>query len=302
MKNALRGAVLLAVSFWGLATAAATDLNTVLRLAPKKPVSLNETHAALAISSKRISGAYHLSGRAKVVAQFRANPNAWEAAWILWNYQDDTHFYYFTLKVNGWELGKRDPNYPGGQRFLATGPAPALKIGAWYSFDVAVIGAQMMVSIDGAPVAIFSDTEAPLYTAGRVGLYTEDADVRFAAVGAPEMGGFGAPASNLSNETPFGDWQLASLQRQGCLRRQGAGRYLGRDRASGLLSISGAASGRHHRRRPAKSRCPRRGRGLLLSSGRLPQSLQLSADYGPRLEDARLHFRQPCECVRLSMV
>ena len=67
----------------------------------------------------------------------------------------------------------------------------------------------MMVSVDGSPVAIFSDTEAPLYTAGRVGVYTEDAGVRFAAIGAPGIGGFGAPASKLSNETPFGDWQLA---------------------------------------------------------------------------------------------
>jgi hypothetical protein len=208
-RQTFRGALVLAISFGGLVTANAVDSNTVLRLAPKKPTSASETHAALAISSKRISGAYHITGRAKVVAQFRASPNAWEAAWILSNYQDDTHFYYLTLKTNGWELGKRDPNYPGGQRFLATGATPALKIGAWYSFDVAVIGAQMMLSIDGSPVSIFCDTEAPLYTAGRIDLYTEDADVRFSAISAPEMGGFGPPASSLSNENPFGDWQLA---------------------------------------------------------------------------------------------
>ena len=59
-------------------------------------------------------------------------------------------------------------------------------------------------------MAIFSDTEAPLYTAGRVGLYTEDADVRFADITAPNVTGFGPPVPNLSGDNkPFGDWFLA---------------------------------------------------------------------------------------------
>lgn len=210
IRHAFRGALMLAISFSGLAIASAADTGTVLRLTPRTPTSAGETHAALTLTSEKVSGTYRITGRAKVVQQLRTTPNAWEVAWILWNYQDDTHFYYFTLKRNGWELGKRDPRHPGGQRFLATGATPALSIGKWYSFDVVVIGAQMMVSIDGSPVAIFSDAEAPLYTSGRVGLYTEDADVRFADITAPNVTGFGSAVPNLSEDNkPFGDWFLA---------------------------------------------------------------------------------------------
>jgi hypothetical protein len=209
VKQAFRAALLLAVSLAPVASSSAADTSVVLRLTPKKPTSASETHASMVLSSGRLSGAYSITGRAKVVAQLRASPNAWEVAWILWNYQDDSHFYYFTLKGIGWELGKRDPRYSGGQRFLATGATPALSIGQWYRFDVAVIGSQMMLSIDGSPVAIFCDTEAPLYTSGRIGLYTEDADVRFTAITAPDVSRFGPSVPSLSEEKTFGDWVLA---------------------------------------------------------------------------------------------
>jgi hypothetical protein len=34
----------------------------------------------------------------------RANP--WDAAWLVWRYTDDQHFYYLVLKPDGFELGK----------------------------------------------------------------------------------------------------------------------------------------------------------------------------------------------------
>src|ERR1700730_10295100 len=71
VRQAFRGALVLAISFAGLAIASAADTNTgtVLRLAPRTPTSAGETHAALALTSEKISGAYHITGRAKVVAQ-----------------------------------------------------------------------------------------------------------------------------------------------------------------------------------------------------------------------------------------
>jgi len=45
-------------------------------------------------------------------------------AWVVFRYIDDDHFYHLALKPSGWELGKTDPSYPGGQRFLTTGTLP----------------------------------------------------------------------------------------------------------------------------------------------------------------------------------
>lgn len=156
--------------------------------APLASVSAAETHASMVIGPA-FSTPYTLTLDMNTFAQLRKNdpPNAWETAWVVWHYTDDEHFYYFTLKPNGWELGKRDPAYPGGQRFLATGPSPTLRVGAWNKVAVAVSGGSMQVSIDGQPVTSFTDGERP-YAAGAIGLYNEDANVRFTDV-AVTLGG-----------------------------------------------------------------------------------------------------------------
>ena len=90
------------------------------------------------------------------------------------------------LKPNGWELGKRDPAYPGGQRFLATGASPAYPVGRRYDVDVAVVEGRTAVRVDGVPLTTFVDQERP-WTGGAVALYTEDAAVRFADVEVLEV-------------------------------------------------------------------------------------------------------------------
>jgi hypothetical protein len=158
---------------------------------PKEPGSTNrlfqrpqtstlpqETHASLTLSNN-LYGDLDLTVRAKTVQQLRtpvANP--WETAWALWRYTDDLHFYYVALKTNGWELGKEDPAYPGAQRYLATGSSPTFSVGTWYSVRVSQIGATITVSIDGREIVSFTDSERP-YTSGSIGLYCEDAYVRF---------------------------------------------------------------------------------------------------------------------------
>jgi hypothetical protein len=89
-------------------------------------------------------------------------------------------FYYLALKPNGWELGKRDPSYPGGQRFLATGEN-AYPIGFWYSVEIEQRGATQTARVDGRRLTTFTDRERP-YLGGSVGLYAEDAEAEFTDV------------------------------------------------------------------------------------------------------------------------
>ncbi|HEY7032060.1 MAG TPA: family 16 glycoside hydrolase [Thermomicrobiales bacterium] len=168
----------------------------VLSERPLASTGQAETHAGLVVSNDHF-GDFTLSVRLRTVQQLRSPlPNQWETAWVLWHYTDDTHFYYFVLKTNGWELGKedgtrRDPDgpacdfpayvnclYPGAQRFFATGHTPAVAPGQWHEVRVRQVGTTMTVWVDGSPVVTFTDTLSP-YPSGAVGLYTEDAYVQF---------------------------------------------------------------------------------------------------------------------------
>ena len=150
----------------------------VLSLKPKVSTRASETHAAL-VTSKKTFSSMEFSARAKTVRQLReGKPNPWESAWLIWNYKDNTHFYYLALKPNGWEVGKADPAYPGAQRFLATGSDKRFPVGTWSSVEVRQVGATMTVWADGKQLTTFTDTERP-YTSGSVGFYNEDAKTIF---------------------------------------------------------------------------------------------------------------------------
>lgn len=155
------------------------DGNTVLVVRPRAAISVDETHAGLA-TGPLVDGDVSVQVSLMTTRQLRigAPPNPWEVGWVAWHYRDDAHFYYFVPKPNGWELGKTDPAYPGGQRFLAAGDEPAFPIGRWYRVAMTQTGTTMAVSVDGKPIVTFTDEERP-YSAGRVALYTEDADVYF---------------------------------------------------------------------------------------------------------------------------
>ncbi|WP_223184799.1 family 16 glycoside hydrolase [Streptomyces sp. CBMA152] len=148
-----------------------------LQLAPEQATDPGTTHAGLVVSLASY-GDVRYEARMRTVKQLRTPaPNSWEVAWLVWGYTDPEHFYYITLKPNGWELGKRDPAYPGGQRFLATGQQP-FPVGKWYSVEVAQHGARLQVAVNTAGLADFTDIERP-YLRGAVGAYTEDARVEF---------------------------------------------------------------------------------------------------------------------------
>ncbi len=153
--------------------------NKYLSLQPKAVTSSGTTSAALVVGPT-LSNDQEITGSTATLQQLRtgSSPNAWEVAWIIWNYSDNYHFYYFTLKPNGWELGKEDPAYPGAQRFLATGTNLSMPIGQWYNFKINQTGTTIKVYVNGTLLTTFTDTERP-YTSGRAGMYTEDARVGF---------------------------------------------------------------------------------------------------------------------------
>lgn len=159
----------------------------VVRLAPATASAPEQTHAAMVVSQKSLAKqCINVTSRFVTQQQLRTGsaPNPWETGWLVWDYADNDHFTYLALKTNGWELGKRDPAYPGGQRFLATGTSYATAVGQWRTTRVKrVVSSDKLSStthvfISGAKVAKFVDTERP-YRAGKVGMYSEDAVVDF---------------------------------------------------------------------------------------------------------------------------
>ncbi|MGB5086223.1 MAG: hypothetical protein WBO09_16860 [Methylocystis silviterrae] len=163
-----------------------------LAIRPKESNSGNETHAGL-ISGPHPSWPVDIKGNLTIEASLHTEkqlrrqnaPNPWEVGWLLWDYVDKTHFYYFIPKPNGWELGKADPAYPGDQRFLASGSRPIYPIGNRYVVKIvqAVTPTSTTISafVDGVLLTTFTDRERP-YSNGLVGFYSEDAAAYFHSV------------------------------------------------------------------------------------------------------------------------
>ena len=185
-------------------------IDNVLILEPMASTRPSETHAALVVSRQSFS---NVTFRAdyRILAQLRIHspPNAWETAWAVFGYTDNTHFYYVAFKTNGWELGKVDPAYTGAQRFLATGEVPASVIGADHHFDIRQEDATITVHLDGTLLTTFTDTERP-YLSGRVGFYSEDARVAFDNVTGSIADDFASyPAIRVSDGSMIGTaWEV----------------------------------------------------------------------------------------------
>lgn len=161
--------------------------NIVLHLAPKAAVRAAETHACLVLGQS-FTGNYSYSVDVTTKDQLRKNspPNPWEVGWVVWDYSNEgtEKFYYFAPKPNGWELGKRDWAYPGGQHFLTSGTTPTTPIGKarrakviqkWEPLPGALT---IWVYLDGIQITRFTDRQRP-YPGGKIGFYTEDAHVHF---------------------------------------------------------------------------------------------------------------------------
>jgi len=190
----------------------------LLEMQPLVSTRAGETHAALAVSNAAFQGPYRFAGQTRTVRQLRAvKPNAWEVSWAFWNFVDNNHLYYFVLKPNGWEVGKRDPRYvvPGvndGQKIMATGETAKLRIGEWYEFDIRVSGAEADIYVNGVLVHRFRDTDSAPFTAGRVGLYTEDAHCQWNNIAAPVADSFDMePVQPFVDGSQLTNWRIAFL-------------------------------------------------------------------------------------------
>ncbi len=150
-----------------------------LVLNPMASTKPDETHAALVVSQRDFSDVV-FSADFETIEQLRQNtpPNAWESAWAVFHYANNTQFYYVSFKPNGWELGKADAAYPGAQRYLATGSDMPSPVGTVHRFEIRTNGPQITVSLDGKLLTTFTDSERP-YLSGKIGFYSEDAKVGF---------------------------------------------------------------------------------------------------------------------------
>jgi hypothetical protein len=168
------------VYYSGYGTVGVVDdgVSRALQLSPMVSTSPSVTHATL-VNTTATYGDMDATVTMTTAQQLRQGsaPNTWEVGWVLWHFTDDVHFYSFMLKENGWELGKEDPAYPGAQRFLATG---SQHFDPFVPHTVRIIqrGNTMSVDVDGVRIATATDNERP-YASGSLGLYTEDATVRF---------------------------------------------------------------------------------------------------------------------------
>ncbi len=154
-------------------------LGDSLNLTPAVASSPNSTHAAL-VKTSNSYGDFNATFTYRTVSQLRtgSSPNPWEVGWVLFHYNDNTHFYYFLAKPTGWELGKEDPTYPGNQRFMVTGSTP-FPVGSTYKINVVMTGATISVTVNGTPIVTYTDTQSP-YLNGSLALYDEDSSVDYA--------------------------------------------------------------------------------------------------------------------------
>lgn len=164
---------------YGCNSVVAVSSGSALSEQPQASTSAGETHASLALGWN-VNGNFTYTVSVQTVQQLRTGsaPNPWEVAWVLWNYTDDHHFYYFIPKPNGWELGKEDPAYPGAQRFLADASSPAFPVGQQYQVQITQSSNTITVWVNGVKIVSYTDTQSP-YSSGRIGLYNEDSHVLF---------------------------------------------------------------------------------------------------------------------------
>jgi len=155
------------------------DGNNVLFLEPKPSTESTETRSALVLSALEYKD-FVLSLDVMTERQLRQNtpPNPWEVAWIIWRWQDNTHFYYFNVAFDASEVGKYDGGQnPQNQKFLVSTETLTAVVGQWMHWDITVRGDHITVEVDGTRIFDFEDSSS--FDTGKLGLYTEDAAVVF---------------------------------------------------------------------------------------------------------------------------
>lgn len=170
-----------------------------ISLKPKASTTALETHSALLRSEFVLGQDWDISVKMTTDRQLRTRkvrnkqapaPNPWEVAWLVADMvEDGSAGLYFILKTNGVELGAYRET--GEQMFLFTASAPQNRIGTGYLCRLVKSGSRITAFVNGQQVAA-----APLDVLGdwplgdRIGLYTEDAAVRFGPVSVVTAPGY----------------------------------------------------------------------------------------------------------------
>lgn len=170
--------------------------NNVMYEKPQTSTAEFETHATLNMHGTTYSD-FDLYVDLRTVQQLRQNftPNAWETAWILFRFTDNYHHYYLVLKTSGIELGRKDYGTPQEQQiFLVTNGTPFTTVGNWENVRLRAIKNRITVWVNGVLAFDFLDDGSVGYDtatgglpappsvamySGKIGLYTEDAEVEF---------------------------------------------------------------------------------------------------------------------------
>lgn len=170
-------------------------INGLLTMYPKTVTSGSTTASSLLLSTQSFKD-FQFDVDCKLNKQTRTGSqiNTWESWWLMWSFNDEAegtlqrsnHHYYFVLKTNGYEWGKKD-NAPGDtvnekQIFIKTGATPVVKIGVTNHITIIKKGFHFTIKIDGTTVINMDDPKVndPTKMAqGLIGLYEEDANVSF---------------------------------------------------------------------------------------------------------------------------
>jgi hypothetical protein len=161
--------------------------NNILYEFPKISTQSGETHSSLILSTQKFSNSIiELDMRTGKQLRQNSPPNTWEAGWIMWRFADDFHHYFFVLKTNGIEFGKKDNNCNcEKQVFLNTGTNPKLVLNQWAHIKISSTGKHTTIWVntgsDNVKVVDMDDPSynSPQMSGGVIGLYSEDASVAF---------------------------------------------------------------------------------------------------------------------------
>ena len=158
------------------------DGNYVFFEYPKTSTKADETYASLVATTSKFKD-FTLSLDVRTDKQLRQNspPNSWEVAWVFFRHVDDFHHYYFILKTNGIELGKKDDNSQAEKQiFLYTKNTPKSEIGKWSHWDITIVENHITIFVNNEKIIDHYDENMPeILRTGAVGLYNEDAAVSF---------------------------------------------------------------------------------------------------------------------------
>jgi hypothetical protein len=167
-----------------IVTSTATNQRALQQM-PMASTQTGETHASLVTSTTVKYTNVELRVKMRTRKQLRRNspPNAWECAWLMWKYVDMWHHYYFILKPNGIEIGKKDNDRQAEEQvFLYTADNPKLVIDRWENIKISQVDNRIRVWRGSTLIADAVDrtmSQTLGNSPGSIGLYNEDAHVQF---------------------------------------------------------------------------------------------------------------------------